>query len=125
MIRSLKIQHDIQIRRNFNEYGTLIDTHKEYPFVARLVANELNVPFIDLQLFTEQLEETYGVEESKKLHLHYRLGEHPYYFEGKEDNTHLSVLGATKVAKWVIQQLQVIGHPLAKQIKQEKPNDEK
>ena len=29
----------------------------------------MNVPFIDLQYLTEQLEESYGVEGSKKLHL--------------------------------------------------------
>lgn len=34
-------------RRNFNEYGTLIDSHNDYPLEMRLVANEYNVPFID------------------------------------------------------------------------------
>ena len=52
-------------RRNFNEHGVLIDTHGAYPLVARLVADDLKVPFIDLQLLTEQLEISYGVEGSK------------------------------------------------------------
>ncbi|UKM66490.1 rhamnogalacturonan acetylesterase [Flavobacteriaceae bacterium GSB9] len=93
------------VRRNFNEHGTLIDTHGEYPLETRLVAMEYDVPFIDLQYFTENLEESYGVEGSKKLHLHFEEGEHPYYKKGKQDNTHLSELGANEVAKLALAEL--------------------
>lgn len=93
------------VRRNFNEQGTLVDTHGEYPMVTRLVAETMDVPFVDLQYLTEQLEESYGVEGSKKLHLHYEPGEVSYYPEGKTDDTHLSKLGATEVAKLVINEL--------------------
>lgn len=93
------------VRRNFNEQGTLVDTHGEYPMVTRLVAETMDVPFVDLQYLTEQLEESYGVEGSKKLHLHYEPGEVSYYPEGKNDDTHLSKLGATEVAKLVINEL--------------------
>jgi len=92
-------------RRNFNEEGTLIDTHGEYPMETRLVTEAMDVPFIDLQYLTEQLEESYGVEASKKLHLHFEPGETPYYPEGKHDDTHLSKLGATKVAKLAVEEL--------------------
>ncbi|MGG5485526.1 rhamnogalacturonan acetylesterase [Gaetbulibacter sp. PBL-D1] len=94
------------VRRNFNEDSTLVDTHGVYPLVVRMVAQEYNVPLVDLQYLTEQLEELYGVEASKKLHLHYAPNEIPYYPEGKEDNTHLSVLGATEVAKLAVKALQ-------------------
>jgi len=87
------------VRRNFNMDSTLVDTHGVYPLQVRLVAKEYNVPLIDLQYLTEKLEESYGYKESKKLHLHYAPNEIPYYPKGKEDNTHLSVLGATEVAK--------------------------
>lgn len=93
------------VRRNFNEHGTLIDTHGEYPVETRLVALEYDVPFIDLQYFTEHLEQSYGIEGSKKLHLHFEAGENPYYKETKEDNTHLSNLGAHEVAKLAISEL--------------------
>ncbi len=95
------------VRRNFNEYGALIDTHGEYPLETRLVALEYNVPFIDMQLLTEELEVSYGVEDSKKLHLHFEPGEEPYYPEGKHDDTHLSELGATEVAKLAANELRV------------------
>ncbi len=93
------------VRLNFNDYGVLIDTHSAYPQEMRLVAQEYDVPLIDLQYLTEKLEESYGVEDSKKLHLHYRPHEIPYYPEGKEDDTHLSILGATEVAKLAVIEL--------------------
>lgn len=92
-------------RRNFNEHGTLIDTHGAYPSEARLISLEYNVPFIDLQYLSEVLEESYGVEKSKKLHLHFEPGETPYYPSGKTDNTHLSLLGATEIAKLAVEEL--------------------
>lgn len=92
-------------RRNFNEHGVLIDTHGEYPLVARMVARDLNVPFIDLQLLTEQLEISYGVEGSKKLHLHFKPGENNHRPKGVEDNTHLSVTGANLVAKLALTEI--------------------
>ncbi len=82
------------VRRNFNENGVLVDTHKEYPLVVRMVGNDLKVPMVDLQLLTEQMEISYGPESSKKLHLHFKKGEVDYYPEGKDDDTHLSKLGA-------------------------------
>ncbi|MBP0904232.1 rhamnogalacturonan acetylesterase [Mariniflexile gromovii] len=92
-------------RRNFNDAGTLVDTHGAYPLEVRLVAQEYQVAFIDLQYLTEKLEESYGVEGSKKLHLHFEPGENSYYKEGKHDDTHLSKLGATEIAKLATLQL--------------------
>ena len=92
-------------RRNFNEHGVLVGTHGEYPIEARLVAQEYNVPFIDLGYFSEVLEQSYGPEKSKDLHLHFKAGEHPYYPEGKADDTHLSYKGALEIAKIVVAEL--------------------
>jgi lysophospholipase L1-like esterase len=92
-------------RRNFNEKGTLISTHGDYTLEARLVAQEYTVPFIDLEYYTEQMETKYGPEKSKELHLHYQAGENPYYPDGKSDDTHLSLKGATEVSRIVIEQL--------------------
>lgn len=105
------------VRRNFNEEGTLVDTHGAYPLEVRLVAEKYDVPFIDLLYFSEILEETYGVEDSKKLHLHYELGEIPFYKDGKHDDTHLSVIGATEIAKILVNELKKTNLPLIKYIK--------
>ncbi len=105
------------VRRDFTENGVLVDTHKEYPLVVRMVANDLKVPFVDMQLLTEQLEISYGPEKSKKLHLHYKEGEEPYYPKGKDDDTHLSKLGAESVAKLAVKNLKTLKIGLEKYIK--------
>lgn len=105
------------VRRNFNENGVLIDTHNAYPLVTRMVANNMKVAFVDMQLLTEQLEIAYGSEKSKTLHLHYKEGEEPFYPKGKEDDTHLSKLGATKVATLALNSLKSLKIGLEKFIK--------
>lgn len=105
------------VRRNFNENGVLVDTHKEYPLVVRMIANELKVPFVDLQLLTEQMEISYGPENSKKLHLHYKKGDIDYYPEGKDDDTHLSKLGAESIAKLAVHSLKTLKTGLEKYVK--------
>ena len=107
------------VRRSFNADSTLVDTHGIYPLVVRLVAQEYNVPLIDLQYLTELMEESYGVKGSEKLHLHYKPNEIPYYPEGKKDDTHLSVLGATEVAKLVTKELKMKVKPLTKFLKKD------
>jgi lysophospholipase L1-like esterase len=104
-------------RRNFNENGVLVDTHTNYPLVARMVANDLKVPFVDMQLLTEQMEIAYGPENSKKLHLHFKEGENAYYPKGKADDTHLSRLGAETVAKLALKELKGLKIELEKYIK--------
>lgn len=92
-------------RRNFNDKGVLVSTHGDYTQEARLVAQEFKVPFIDLEYYSEQLELKYGPEKSKQLHLHFKAGEHPYYPDGKEDDTHLSAKGATEISRIVVREL--------------------
>jgi lysophospholipase L1-like esterase len=105
------------VRRNFNEQGVLIDTHGDYPLEVRLVAQEYKVPLIDLQYLTELMEEKYGIEGSKQLHLHFKPGDLEYYPDGKEDNTHLSDKGANEIARMVIDQIKLLKIALKKNIK--------
>lgn len=95
-------------RRNFNEKGVLIPTHGDYPLETRLVAQEYKVPFIDLEYYTELLEQSYGPEKSKLLHLHFKAGENAYYDKDKADDTHLSLKGATTIAQIVINQVKLL-----------------
>jgi lysophospholipase L1-like esterase len=95
-------------RRNFNEKGVLLPTHGDYPLETRLVAQEYKVPFIDLEYHTELLEQSYGPEKSKQLHLHFKAGENPYYKEDKNDDTHLSLKGATEIAQIVVNQIKLL-----------------
>lgn len=106
-------------RRNFNEKGVLVPTHGDYPLETRLVAQEYKVPFIDLEYYTELLEQSYGPEKSKQLHLHFKAGENPFYDKDKADDTHLSLLGAKSIAAIVIDQIKVSNDTSLKQLKKE------
>ncbi len=80
------------------EGDTLIDTHGAYAIAPINVAKELDVPFIDANKITHDLEQSLGVEGSKKLHMIFAPGETPSIPEGRQDNTHYNINGATIVA---------------------------
>lgn len=101
------------VRRKFNEFGTLEDTHGAYPWVARSIAKELRIPFVDMQFLTEQKVAEMGQERSKKLHLVYDPGAHPFYPDGKSDNTHLSEEGANAYARLFLQDIERQKIPIA------------
>lgn len=77
---------------------TLIDTHGAYVIAPRLVAQRMNVPFIDATKITHDIETQLGVIGSRKLHMWYLPGENPQVPKGKQDNTHYNVYGARIVA---------------------------
>ncbi|MBR3497264.1 MAG: rhamnogalacturonan acetylesterase [Prevotella sp.] len=77
---------------------TLIDTHGAYLISPKNVARELDVPFIDANRVTHDLEQGMGIEGSRRLHMWFRPGEHPSVPKGRKDNTHYNVYGATVVA---------------------------
>jgi len=97
------------VRRNFNEYGCLIDTHTDYPLVTRLVADDLDVPFIDLQRLTEFRVTELGPEDSKQLYNWLAPGENENYPDGVSDDTHLNNKGAHEVAQMVIDEMKKQG----------------
>ena len=81
------------------EEGTkLIDTHGAYLDSPANVAKELNVTFIDLNSLTHKLVEDMGPEKSKELYLWVEPKTVPALPDGREDNTHLNVHGASIVA---------------------------
>ena len=102
------------VRRKF-ENGLLVDTHGNYPVVTRLVAAEMNVPLIDLQMLTAGAITAVGEEESKKIYLWMPPTEK--FPKERKDDTHLSVEGANLVAKLAAQQLMLLDNSLAGCIK--------
>jgi hypothetical protein len=104
------------VRRHFNEQGTLVDTHGAYPLVVREVAREMHVAFIDLQLLTEDLVSGAGPDSSKALYVWVAPGESEMYPAGRQDDTHLSVRGATEVARLVARALAASGLPVARHV---------
>jgi lysophospholipase L1-like esterase len=105
------------VRRKFNDDGVVVDTYGNYPLVTRLVAEDLDVPFVDLQLLTEDLIQEYGVGGSRVLFTWPEPGEEPEHQEGLQDNSHLSAAGGMEVARLVAQELKRLSHPLAEKLK--------
>lgn len=87
------------------EGDSLIDTHGLYRVAPRDVARRMNCHFIDANQITHDLEQSLGVEGSKKLHMWYKPGEHPALPDGRQDNTHYSIFGAHQVAKLLAEAL--------------------
>lgn len=102
------------VRRKF-ENGLLVDNQGNYPVVTRLVAAEMNVPLIDLQMLTAGALTAVGEEESKKIYLWMPSTEK--FPKERKDDTHLSVEGANLVAKLAAQQLMLLDNSLSRQIR--------
>lgn len=90
------------MRRKFDASGNFVDTHGEYPDAVRKVAQELQVPLIDMHLRSEKVLKDLGVEKSRTLFLQLKSGEHANYPNGIEDNTHFNPNGAEEMAKLAI-----------------------
>lgn len=88
------------------EGDTLVDTHGKYLDSPRNVAREMGVTFIDLNKATKDLVESMGVEGSKELFMWIPKGVSPACPKGRQDNTHLNVYGARKVAKLAAQAIE-------------------
>ena len=82
-----------------SEVSSLVDTHGLYRVAPRDVAQRMNCHFVDANLITHDLEQSLGVEGSKKLHMWFLPGEEPSEPKGKQDNTHYCVYGAHVVAR--------------------------
>lgn len=87
------------------EGDSLIDTHGLYKVAPRDVARRMNCHFIDANQITHDLEQSLGVEDSKKLHMWYKPGEEPSLPQGRQDNTHYNIYGAQVVAKLLAEAL--------------------
>jgi len=87
------------------EGDSLVDTHKLYAVAPRDVARRMNCLFVDANKITHDLEQSLGVEGSKKLHMWYKPGEHPALPDGRQDNTHYNIYGAHQVARLLAEAL--------------------
>ena len=85
-------------RRHFDEHGALKHTHGDYPAAMRDLAVERGVTLIELEQATETLLSSLGDEASKPLFTWVDKG-HPNYPDCAQDNTHLCLTGAVRIAQ--------------------------
>lgn len=103
-------------RRLFDSSGKIVGTHDAYAAIIRSVANENNVPLIDLDVKSQALLQKMGVESSKFLFNHLEKGQHPNYPNGKVDDTHFSELGARRMAEIVLAEIKNLKLDLANRV---------
>lgn len=87
------------------EGDTLIDTHGAYLESPRRVAAELDVPFVDLNRLTHDLVQGMGREASKSLFCWVPANTYAACPKGRQDNTHLNIYGARRVARLAVNAL--------------------
>ncbi len=78
---------------------TLVDTHGAYRYVAKRVAQQYGVPFVDANKISHDIEQKLGVEGSRKLHMWVEPGKYAWAPKGRQDNTHYNIYGARVMAK--------------------------
>jgi lysophospholipase L1-like esterase len=94
-------------RRKFDETGKIKESHLGYSDLVREVAQQQQVPLIDLDKKAQDLYQEMGPENSKWLFNYLNPGEHPNYPEGKQDDTHFNELGARKIAEIVLAEIRI------------------
>lgn len=93
------------VRRKFDERGYLVETHGKYPDAVRKVAQDENVPLLDMHARTRELLLEWGPERSKALFLHLMPGQYEAKPEGAADDTHLSGTGAFKLCDLAVAEM--------------------
>ncbi|WP_117149264.1 MULTISPECIES: glycosyl hydrolase family 28 protein [Paraliobacillus] len=104
-------------RRNFYADGTVLDSHDQYAIAIRELAEELDVPLLDITRSSTELLEKIGDEKSKKLFMWIEPNQYEYYPDGEKDNTHFSREGAKEIAKLVIEAIKQQQLPLCHYLK--------
>jgi acetyl esterase/lipase/lysophospholipase L1-like esterase len=93
------------VRRLFDGTGQLVPTHGDYPEVMREAARSENVPLIDLEARTRAFVQRLGEAGSKDFYLWPAEGKYARFPKGTEDNTHLSLWGASLVAQMAVEEI--------------------
>jgi len=105
------------VRRHFDGFGNLKDTHGDYVKASREIASETGTPFIDLEAKTRKLVTESGPEKSKFIFLFCKPGEFLTRPAGVQDSTHLSSEGAGKVAGLFVDGVKELKLPLTSFLK--------
>ncbi len=110
-------------RRSFDENGKTVNTLGDYPDAARKVAQEENVPLIDLNKMVTRFYDALGVENSKKALVHYPANTFPGQTKALEDNTHFNPYGAYELAKCIVEGIKANNLGIKKYLVDTKPFD--
>jgi lysophospholipase L1-like esterase len=108
-------------RRSFGAGGKIENSLGDFPAAVRQVAQQENVPLIDLNSLTTSLYETIGEEETKKIFVHYPANTYPGQTQALADNTHFNPYGAYEVARCVVEGMRTAKLGLVKFLRPDVP----
>ncbi|SDE16541.1 rhamnogalacturonan acetylesterase [Glycomyces harbinensis] len=97
-------------RRMFDETGKLQYSHGPYPAAVRALGRELDVPVVDLNVFTRWLYTWLGESASAELFVHGAAAARGIEVDAAlaKDNTHFTTAGAAAVARFVAEALHAV-----------------
>jgi DNA sulfur modification protein DndE len=101
------------MRRKFDEKGSFVDQHGEYPSVVKDISKQMNVPLIDLHTKSKEIIVNHGVEGSRKLFLNLEKNIWKGHIDGKDDNTHFTQYGAELMAAAVAEGIRDLNNELS------------
>lgn len=90
-------------RRNYDEDGTIINSHTSYLDAVRKLAEQEQVALIDLADRSKELFEKLGPEKTTSIFLWGEPGEWINFSNGIKDNTHFQERGGLAIAQLVVQ----------------------
>ncbi|MFM7242653.1 MAG: rhamnogalacturonan acetylesterase, partial [Planctomycetaceae bacterium] len=90
-------------RRRFDDTGTVVESLGDFPEAVRRVADDKDVPLVDLNAMSKRLYQALGVEGSKDVFLHVPAHTYPGQSEPIRDDTHFSAYGAYEIARCVVE----------------------
>jgi len=103
-------------RRSFNDKGVLENNLADYAEAARKVAASEKVELFDLNRQSCADLTRFGPANSQAYFIQVPAGLYQQFPDGKIDNTHLSVQGASWIAQLFVRDLTARQHPLAKYV---------
>jgi lysophospholipase L1-like esterase len=106
-------------RRSFGAGGKIENSLGDFPAAVRQVAQQENVPLIDLNAMTTSLYEAIGDEETKKIFVHYPANSYPGQTQALADNTHFNPFGAYEIARCVVEGIKTAKLGLVKYLRPE------
>ena len=109
-------------RRDFDTTGRYVGTHGDYPSVVKEVAQEENVPLIDMFEKSKKIVESLGDEKSKSLYLNGVKKEFRNW-DRKRDNTHFTRPGAIQMASLAVDGIKELHLSLESELVSVQPKD--
>ncbi len=110
-------------RRKFDDHGSLMDTHGDYVPATRQVAQEQQVPLLDLNRRSTELLAQLGPESSKRLYDWIPAGEFERDPKGLSDDTHFNAYGASRMCDLAVVDIKTNAPALAAWLKQHSAAD--